>query len=248
MTSSAGGAPNVTIPGRGRGGEALRRPLQDDAAGREDHNAVRHLLGFAQLVGGEDDADPSLPQPGHHGAHGDAALGVDAGGRLVEEGHLGAPDQGQGEREPLLLAAREVAPGRAGDRTQPHEVEELVHRHRIGVVAGEEVEDAARPEHGVDAAALEHDPDAAAEGGVVGDGPEPEDAHLAGGRPPVALERLDRRRLAGAVGPEHDEHLARRGGQVDAVDRGRRAGRSVAHGEAGDLDGWHGVADYFEQE
>ena len=79
-------------------------------------------------------------------------------------------------------------------------------------------------------------------------GPEPEDAHLAGGRAPVALERLDRRRLAGAVGPEHDEYLARRGGQVHAVDRGRRAGRSVAHGEAGDLDGWHGVADYFEQE
>ena len=47
------------------------------------------------------------------------------------------------------------------------------------------------------------------ERGVVGHGIEPEDPHLAGGRPPVALERLDRRRLAGAVGTEHDEHLAR---------------------------------------
>ena len=83
---------------------------------------------------------------------------------------------------------------------------------------------------------------------MVGDGVEPEHAHLAGGRAAVALERLDGRRLAGAVGPEHDEHLARLGGQVDAVDRGGRAGGSVAHGEAGDLDGWHGVAGYFEQE
>ena len=250
-TSSAGGAPNVTIRAPApcpAGGQALRRPLQDDAARREDHNAVRHLLGFAQLVGGEDDAHAPLLQPGHHGAHGDAALGVDAGRRLVEEGHVGPPDQGQGEREPLLLAAREVAPGSGGDRTQPDEVEQLVGRHRLGVVAGEEVEDAARPQHGVHAAALEHDPDAAAERGVVGHGIEPEHAHLAGGGAPVALERLDGRRLAGAVGPEHDEHLARRRGQVEAVDRGRRAGRSVTHGEAGDLDGWHGVADYFEQE
>ena len=79
-------------------------------------------------------------------------------------------------------------------------------------------------------------------------GIEPEHPHPPGGGAPVALERLDRRRLAGAVGPEHDEHLARGGGQVESVDRGGGAGGSVAHGEAGDLDGWHGVADYFEQE
>ena len=238
----------MTIPGAVSGRQALGRPLQDDAARREDHNAVRHLLGFAQLVGGEDDAHPPLLQPGHNGPHGHAALGVDAGGRLVEEGHVGTPDQGQGEREPLLLAAREVTPGCAGDRTQPHEVEQLVRRHRLGVVAGEEVEDTARPQHGIDAAALEHHPDAAAERSVVGEGVEPEDAHLAGGRAPVALERLHRRRLAGAVGPEQDEHLAGRRSQVEAVDCGRRARWSVTHGEAADLDGWHGVADYFEQE
>ena len=98
------------------------------------------------------------------------------------------------------------------------------------------------------AAALEHDPDAAAERGVVADGVQPEHPHLAGGGAAVALERLDHRRLAGAVGPEHDEHLAQFGGQVDAVDGGGRAGGSVAHGEAGDPDGWHGVAGYFEQE
>ncbi len=79
-------------------------------------------------------------------------------------------------------------------------------------------------------------------------GIEAEDARLAGDRATVALQRLDGRRLAGAVGPEHDDHLTGFGGQVDAVDRGRCPGGSVAHGEAGDLDGWHGVAGYFEQE
>ena len=199
-------------------------------------------------MGGEDDAHAPFLHVGHHGAHGDAPLGVDARRRLVEEGHLRPADQGQGEGEPLLLAARQVAPGRGGDGAQADEVEQFVRRHGVGVVAGEEVEDAARPEHGVDAAALEHDADAAAERAVVGDRVEAEDARLAGDRAAVALQRLDGRRLAGAVGPEHDEHLTGFGGQVDAVDRGRCPGGAVAHGEAGDLDGWHGVAGYFEQE
>ena len=69
-------------------------------------------------------------------------------------------------------------------------------------------------------------------------------------RPPAGRrypQRLHRRRLAGAVRPQDDEHLAGGGGQVESVDRGGCPG-SVAHSEAGDLDGWHGVADYFEQE
>ena len=118
----------------------------------------------------------------------------------------------------------------------------------IGVVGGEEVEDPAGPEHRVDAAALEHDADPAREGGVVGDRLQPEDAHVAGGGAPVALERLDRRGLARPVGAEDDEHLARLCAQVQIVHRGWCAGRAVAHGEAGDLDGWHGVAGYFDVE
>ena len=69
----------------------------------------------------------------------------------------------------------------------------------VGVVAGEELQDPAWAEHGVDAAALEHDPDAPGERPVLCPGVEPEDAHRSGGRPAVALEALDRRRLAGAV-------------------------------------------------
>ena len=124
-----GGAPKVTDVRRRHRRAAvqpLRGALEHDPAGREDHDAVRHLLGLAQLVGGDDDAHAALLQPGHHGAHGHAPLGVDAGGRLVEEGHLGPADQGQGEREPLLFAAREVAPRRGGDAAQPDEVEQLV--------------------------------------------------------------------------------------------------------------------------
>ncbi len=86
------------------------------------------------------------------------------------------------------------------------------------------------------------------ERGVVGDRAQPEDAHVPGGGTPVALERLDGRGLARPVGAEDDEHLAGLGAQVQIVDGGGRAGRAVAHGEAGDLDGGHGVAGYFDVE
>ncbi len=195
---------------------------------------------------GEDDAHAPGLEAADHGADRDAALGVDARRGFVEECHFGLPDQGQREGEALLLAAREVAPGRGGDRAQADEVEQLVGWHGVGVVPPEQVDDPARTEHRIDAAALEHDADATGEGGVVADGVHPEDPHRAGRRPSVALEGLDRRRLARPVGSEHDEYLAGCGEEVDPVHR-RRHPRSVAHGETPDLDGRHGVAGYFEQ-
>ena len=83
---------------------------------------------------------------------------------------------------------------------------------------------------------------------MVGDRLQPEDADVTGDGTPVALEGLHRGGLARAVGAEDDEHLAGLGAQVQIVDRRRCAGRAVAHGEAGDLDGWHGVAGYFDVE
>ena len=195
-------------------------------------------------MGGEHDADPLLLEPGHHGPDGQAALGVDARRGLVEKGHLGPADQGQGEGEALLLAAGEVPPRGGGHGAQPDQLEQVLGGHGVGVVAGEELQDPAWAEHGVDATALEHHPDAPGQRPVLCPGVEPEDAHRSGVGPAVALEALDRRRLAGAVGTEDDQDLPGLGHQVDPVD-GRGGGGAVAHREAADLDCGHGAADYF---
>jgi len=71
----------------------------------DDDDAVGQLLGLVEVVGGEQHGHAVGSQVGHDATDELAAGGVDAGGGLVEEGDLGAPDEGEGEREPLLLAA-----------------------------------------------------------------------------------------------------------------------------------------------
>jgi len=75
-----------------------------------------------------------------------------------------------------------------------------------------------------------------------------EHAHVAGRRTAVSLEGLDRRGLARAVRTEDDEDFAGVGSEVYPVDRRRYVRAAVAHGEPSDLDGWHGVAGYFDKE
>ena len=77
-------------------------------------------------------------------------------------------------------------------------------------------------------AALQHDADPLAQLGRRARRVEAEHADLAGGPVAVALEDLDRRRLARAVGPEQAEHLAAAHGEVDAAARPRARRRPCA--------------------
>ena len=117
----------------------------------DDDDAIGQALGLGQLVGGQEDRDPTVGKTGDHRPHGQPALGVDAGGGLVEEHHRGLAHQGQGQRQALLLAAGQPPPGRLAHGSQPDQVEELVGVFGVVVVAGEQVEHLGGAEHGVDA-------------------------------------------------------------------------------------------------
>ena len=67
----------------------------------------------------------------------------------------------------------------------------------------------------VDGALLEHDPDALAQRALAGGGIESEDADVAAGARPVALEDLGGGRLARAVGSQQAEDLAGRDAERD---------------------------------
>src|SRR5438477_336948 len=69
--------------------EQLRaRACGDLAAVVDDHHPVGQLLGFVELVGGEQHAHAGVAQVADHLTDGEPSLGVDAGGGLVEERDL----------------------------------------------------------------------------------------------------------------------------------------------------------------
>ena len=202
----------------GSRGQVGRAPLGQLLPPVDDDHLVGQTLGLVELVGGQHHADAAGALVGDDVAHHDASFGVDAGGGLVEEEHLGLPHQRQRQRESLLLPAGQSPPRRAPDRSQPHPLDELVGVLGVVVVGGEEVEYLGRAEHGVDAAPLQHDPDAAHQLGVVAAWVE---AEHPGGAPverAVALQGLDGAGLAGAVGTEQRHHLAGVGHEREVVD------------------------------
>jgi len=143
-------------------------------------------------------------------------------------------DQGEGEGQPLLLAAREASGRRAGPARQADPLEQLGGVGGVVEEAGVLGEELRGPDPERDAALLEHQADRADELCVVCGRVEPEHARLAAGAWPVALEVLEDRRLPSAVGAEQRGHLSGRGGERHAVDGGRRP---VADRQVLDLDG-----------
>ena len=135
-------------------------------------------------------------------------LGVEAGGRLVEEDQLGVADQRQREVQSPQLPAGEPPAAHVGLLAQARELQHLLHLARVRVEARPVAQRLARGDVAVDAARLQHDPDPPAQLDRAARGVVPEHRHLAAVARAVPLEDLHRRGLAGAVGPEQPEHLA----------------------------------------
>src|SRR5205823_13092053 len=96
-----------------------------------------------------------LPQPA-------TRLDVEPRGRLVEDEQLGIAADGQGEEDALLLPAGELAVEAVAQAAEAGGVEDVVERHRLRVVAGEEL-DVLADEQGLgDARDLQHRPAARA--------------------------------------------------------------------------------------
>ena len=82
--------------------------MGDEAAVVDDADAVAQGLGLVHVVGGHEDRGAALADGADHVPHGQAGLGVERGGELVEEDELGPVDQGQGDEHALALAAGEL--------------------------------------------------------------------------------------------------------------------------------------------
>ena len=158
------------------------------------------------------------PQAGRH-------ADVQAGERLVEQQHVGMLRERPGDRDPLGLAAGELLGTTAGELSDPQPVKPL----QSGG-AGLGARDAARAEPERDVL----------QGGEVGEQhlvledhadptlPHRQRAKFAAVQPDRALggdqagDRAQQRGLAGAVRPDHGEHLAGLGGERHRDPAGHR--------------------------
>ena len=216
---------------------------------------MEHARPEAPVVLRDERADPFL--------HRD----VEAQGRLVEE-----EDGRAVEERPDDLHLHPLSEGQVTDRlvdegAQVEQVDELVARAaelvaRKAVDGADQVERVECRQVPLELVAVAHDHrDPAQKRRLAARRHVPQDAGLAGGRVKEAREHLEGGRLAGAVGAEEADDLARLDVERDAVDGmdvARLAPDEAAHGvpqplladghveghaQVGDVDGWrHGAA------
>lgn len=74
----------------------------------DDGDAVAQGLGLLHVVGGHDHCGAALADGAHHVPHGQARLGVERGGELVEEDQFGLAQQGERDEDPLALSSGEL--------------------------------------------------------------------------------------------------------------------------------------------
>ena len=233
VEAARGGEPHDVAAAR-RAPQLVERAGGDQAAAVDDHDVVGDALGLGQVVGGDEHGDAAGPQLADDLADDLAAAHVDPGGRLVEERHLRLAHQGQPEGDPPLLAARQLAPGPPFEAGEAEPVDQGAHVEGRRVQRGPVAQHLRHPHRGVDAALLQHHADAGRERGVVAGGVEAEDRQPAPRRPAQALQALDGRGLAGAVGAEDAGDPPGLGRERQRVDRHHLA---VGHAQRVDDDG-----------
>jgi hypothetical protein len=210
--------------GRGALVDLARRPHLVDPPFVHHCDPVAHAERLLLIVGDEDEGRPDLfLQRFQLHPQGAADLRVERPERLVEQQHRGPENQRPGERDALLLPARELVRPALRVVAQLDQRQRLLRpplalltRHLLVAHAeGDVVEHVQVGEEGV---ALEDRVDVAAVGRDGGEA-DPVEADVPRGRPLEAGDQAQRRRLAAAARAEQGEELPGGDLEVDRVDR-----------------------------
>jgi hypothetical protein len=141
------------VPAGDAGLELLGAAFGDEGAVVQHGDAVGELVGFVEILRGQQDRDPVGGQASDDLPHGLAASRVEPGGGFVEEDDPWSPDQGHGQVEPAAHPARVGGchlPGRleqiepveqvGGPTTAvgPAQVGQVRHQHQV-LPAGEQL-------------------------------------------------------------------------------------------------------------
>src|SRR2546423_787845 len=221
------------LGGRRGADQVGRRADRDDLAASENRDAIGQALGLVEVVRRENDrlAEAAKRAQGLPGLA--ARVRVEAGRRLVEEDQLGVADEREAEVEAAALPTRKAANYLVSLLAEADQLDDVVYRTRVRVVAGEQAQALGGCQRLVHRRGLEHDADLLAPAAAGKRGVDAE--HLDAAAVPLAgaLEDLDGRRLARAVRAEQAEDLAALDVEADPAHRLERAVRlaQVADGD-----------------
>jgi hypothetical protein len=201
-----------------------RRPLGGDPAVVEHDDVVGQAVGLLQVLRGEQQRRAVADEVAEQAPQLDAAAGVQARRRLVEEEHGRRRDEARGEVEAAAHAAGERLDEAIGGVGQAETLEELggagAHdRPRQVVEPADHLEVRAGGEQAVDGGLLAGEADLRPHGGRVGDDVVPGHQGAALGGLQERGEDPHRGRLAGAVVAEQAEDRALRHVEVDVAQR-----------------------------
>ncbi len=223
-------------------GEVAREGLSDEFAVAQDGDAVGDLEHLVEEVGDEEDGDAAIAQIAHDAEQLFDLAAIEARGGLVEDEHAGVDDHGAADGDELLDRDRVAREGRAGVDVEA-EVSEVTGGFGVGCCPVDAESAHLVAEHDVLA-----DRQVLAEVDLLVDGRDAGRLGIGGGREgarnPVdedrpgvdrvdAGQRLDERRLAGAVLAHERVHLAGAEEEVDVVE-GEDAGESNRDSRHGD--------------
>ncbi len=132
VVDRGGGSESQSLLGVDAGDEAGRRVERHDAAVVDQGDAVGEALGLLHEVGHQDDRHAAVADILDELPGVTPRLRVEAGGQLVEDRDLRVADQRQRDRQPLLLAAGQLAERGLALVGQAEIVEQLVPSRGVG--------------------------------------------------------------------------------------------------------------------
>ena len=219
--------PEVFVQGLAVAGQVGDCAVVGQAAFVDKQHAIGHGLNFLQDVGGEQDG-LALAQLADGLADLVNLVGVQAGGRLVEDQHVRLVQQHLGHAHPLAITARQLADGLADDAAQGakfnHRLDPLaLPRGRQAAGVGKELEQAAGRHVGIQRAVFRQVAEFRRAGQAVGGHVVSGDPCHTGGGGKIARQKLHRGALAGAVGAQKGHHFALADRKANVLNGGKTA-------------------------
>ncbi len=203
---------------RPEGSDELARSSEGDHSSViDDRDSIAEPLCFFHVVGGQQDGAAGPLEIQDEIPELSPRLGIESGGRLVEEQELGVADEGGGHGEALLLAAGEPGDPSAALLFEPDDPHDVFNAAAPVEEAAEKSERLLYGQLFGELSLLELHAETLPQSVIVRAPTHPEDLDVAGIRLQQPLQNLDGRRLAGSVGPQKPEALADEDLEIEAV-------------------------------